>query len=898
MDRSVFCGAFQQLTGNEPFPWLCKLYEEWFAKGTFPTACNIPTGLGKTSVVAVWLVALANGHAVPRRIVYVVNRRTVVDQTTDEVARYREKLQDTQLFDPLRQMCAIKLKKGESPLAISTLRGQFADNREWSADPTRPAVIVGTVDMIGSRLLFSGYRVGFKGKPLHAGFLGQDVLLVHDEAHLEPAFQELVERIQLEQWERERVGDLPWRRLQVMALTATARQDKDGNELRTLLLTEEEKHTPPHIPDPPTEPLHVVWRRINARKVIHLHPIDDENKELVDTIASLSLQDRFKTSGKAILVFVRTVDNVEKIVAKFKKEKLQVQQLTGTMRGLERDDLPKDPIFARFLPPSNRPQGVDVANGTVYLVCTSAGEVGVNISADHLCCDLTTFESMAQRFGRVNRFGDCADTEIHIVYPKDFGEEDPYEERREKTLKLMNLLSGDASPAALDKLDQKSRQDAFAPKPTILASTDILFDSWAMTSINRPLVAESLPGRPPVEPYLHGISGDWQPPETYVAWREEVEQITAELLEQYKPEDLLEDYPLKPHELLREPSYRAFKQLQTMAQRSPETPAWLMDDQGSVEVITLEQLADKNNKNRINYRTILLPPSVGGLTATGILDGTSATATDVADQWFADKEKASQRRWRFRSDEPRPERIDGMRLVREIDLKPPDEGEESAPKTETGDVAQGDAERQGRYWRWYVRPRSADDDASKTAETPVAWTHHTNQVTRYAKAIGAKLGLPADLQKAIELAARFHDLGKKRELWQRSIGNPDPTDWHAKSGKDWKPLEITDYRHEFGSLIDVHREAEFQKLDDHLMDLVLHLIAAHHGRGRPHFPPTEIFDPEPRQADVVKIAAEVPRRFARLQRRYGRWGLAYLESLLRAADYAASASPSSSEDAQ
>ncbi|MEJ7639904.1 MAG: hypothetical protein WKF75_18525 [Singulisphaera sp.] len=35
--------------------------------------------------------------------------------------------------------------------------------------------------MIGSRLLFSGYRIGFRSRPLHAGFLGQDALLVHDE---------------------------------------------------------------------------------------------------------------------------------------------------------------------------------------------------------------------------------------------------------------------------------------------------------------------------------------------------------------------------------------------------------------------------------------------------------------------------------------------------------------------------------------------------------------------------------------------------------------------------------------------------------------------------------------------------------------------------------------------
>ena len=58
------------------------------------------------------------------------------------------------------------------------------------------------------------------------------------------------------------------------------------------------------------------------------------------------------------------------------------------------------------------------------------------------------------------------------------------------------------------------------------------------------------------------------------------------------------------------------------------------------------------------------------------------------------------------------------------------------------------------------------------------------------------------------------------------------------------------------------------------------------------FPTDEAFDPEPKGRDVAEVAREVPQRFARLQRKYGRWGLAYLESLLRAADYAASANPS------
>ena len=94
-------------------------------------------------------------------------------------------------------------------------------------------------------------------------------------------------------------------------------------------------------------------------------------------------------------------------------------------------------------------------------------------------------------------------------------------------------------------------------------------------------------------------------------------------------------------------------------------------------------------------------------------------------------------------------------------------------------------------------------------------------------------------------------------------------------------------------LLDLEKEPDFLKLDDDAMkDLVRHLIAVHHGYGRPHFPPDNAFDPNVKGNDAAKVAAEVPRRFACLQRKYGRWGLAYLESLLRAADWAASANPS------
>jgi len=896
-DRAEFDTAFRALTGHDPFPWQREFYERLIA-GRVPRTCDIPTGLGKTAVVAVWLIALANHpDKLPRRLVYVVNRRTVVDQTTDEVKNLRANLKGAGLSERLKELCAIRLQDDDPPLAISTLRGQFADNREWSADPARPAVIIGTVDMIGSRLLFSGYRLGFKSKPLHAGFLAQHVLLVHDEAHLEPAFQQLLIEIRNEQ---ERCKE--FRSFRVTALTATSRELEETNQGNGFGLTDKEKNPPVVMPDPPTEPIHHLWRRVKAPKAIHLVPVEDEKKDLADKITDVALE--LKYSKRSILVFARTVENVEKILTRLRKQGQRVQQLTGTLRGLERDQLVDDPVFRRFL------RHADPGEETAYLVCTSAGEVGVNITADHLVCDLTTFESMAQRFGRVNRFGEHADTEIHVVHPMEFDEKEPYEQCRRKTLELLQQLDGDGSPAALGKLDPAARTAAFAPEPTMLPATDILFDSWALTTIR-----DRLPGRPPVEPYLHGLE-DEKKAETYVAWRQEVWELDLRgevksgplfrdaeeqrAFEQYATE-LLEDYPLKPHELLRDSTFRrntgVRDKLLKLGERHPDYPIWIQQPDGSVVVRTFRELSAFS----LPGCTVLLPAQAGGLVindarSAGLLDADKESEFrpehrhlyDVADEWFVDEEKTARRRVRVWSDDPEFDRkTAGMRLIRCLDLP----------------AAEEDEDAEGRAWYWYELPRAADSEGSKSAQEPVSWDNHAEQVTRIAIRIVTALGLPQQLQEAIKLTARFHDLGKKREVWQRSIGNPNPTDWHAKSGRDpvsgklWKPRDICpDYRHELGSLLDVQKEPQFQELSPEMKDLVLHLIAAGHGRGRPHFPPDEVFDPQGVQREAEAVAAEVPRRFARLQGKYGRWGLAYLESLLRAADYAASANPSTSSE--
>ena len=207
-----FATAFESLTGYPPLSWQTRLYNEHFSEGKLPPIVDLPTGLGKTMVMAVWLIARANHPGkVPTRLIYVVDRRTVVDQATDVAKKLQENF-------------------GKENSAISTLRGQLADNREWSRDPSRPAIIIGTVDLIGSALLFSGYRSSYKRRPLEAGLLGQDSLLVLDEAHLSKPFEKLIGTIDIDGiFQKDRSGNAQGKPMRVIRMSATSGNSTDSN---------------------------------------------------------------------------------------------------------------------------------------------------------------------------------------------------------------------------------------------------------------------------------------------------------------------------------------------------------------------------------------------------------------------------------------------------------------------------------------------------------------------------------------------------------------------------------------------------------------------------------------------------------------------------------------------
>ena len=164
---------------------------------------------------------------------------------------------------------------------------------------------------------------------------------------------------------------------------------------------------------------------------------------------------------------------------------------------------------------------------------------------------------------------------------------------------------------------------------------------------------------------------------------------------------------------------------------------------------------------------------------------------------------------------------------------------------------------------------------------------HQEMVVGAVGRIASALNLPEPYPTMLEWAARHHDLGKDRPLWQRVMGAPKTGPAYAKT-KRRTGRSLEGYRHEFGSLGDVQRTgalAEIEHLGSDICDLALHLIASHHGHARPVI---KAADPDTVPSVLEERARAVALRFARLQRRWGPWGLAWWEALLRAADQQAS----------
>jgi len=530
--------------GEAPFPWQQTLLAEFLA-GEIPSALDIPTGLGKTSVMAIWLVARICGANVPLRLIYVVDRRAVVDQATT-VALALQQFVDVQP--------EIKAKLDiPNGLPISTLRGQHVDNRLWLENPASPAIVVGTVDMIGSRLLFEGYGVSRKMRPYHAGLLGVDTLVILDEAHLVPPFEKLLEHITQPDGEL-KPADAEYRELvpmmKLLSLSATGRSDQPAFGLS----------------DSDLQPGTITHKRLTAAKrLVFEHPLEGEN--IADALArhAWSLSSKGTEALKVIVYSdkrddaVKTNDIIEKLAKGDKKQgipamQIETQLLVGGRRVHEREGT------ARWLEEHSFIAGAKARpSRATFVFATSAGEVGIDLDADHMVCDLVTWERMVQRLGRVNRRG-AGSAKIVVIQepdpkptkPEDNALKKSEDQRDAKDLKAIGAYHAkvhkfhalskpfellpktedgiNVSPAALRELklstllnpngekDNQHRAERRATLDNATSNAPLrpelsrpLVDAWAMTSLPQHT------GRPKIQPWLRG----WveEEPQTTVIWR-------------------------------------------------------------------------------------------------------------------------------------------------------------------------------------------------------------------------------------------------------------------------------------------------------------------------------------------------------------------------------------------
>jgi CRISPR-associated endonuclease/helicase Cas3 len=215
---------------------------------------------------------------------------------------------------------------------------------------------------------------------------------------------------------------------------------------------------------------------------------------------------------------------------------------------------------------------------------------------------------------------------------------------------------------------------------------------------------------------------------------------------------------------------------------------------------------------------------------------------------------------------------------------------------------------------------NCDDTASLTeVKDNISLHEHCRGVGEWAREFASRCGLPEELIRDLKLAGELHDFGKadsRMQMWLyggnelRAAANNYKLIAKSKemAANDKKAMEKArkdagypkGTRHEFVSvaLMDSASRA-FDGVNDY--ELVRHLVGTHHGYARPFAPvvPDEgvevsIEDHGGRMLTansrhgLERLDSGWVEQFWRLVSRYGPWGLAYLEALLRLADYARS----------
>lgn len=970
---------YHDVHGYAPFPWQSDLVRDIIERGEWPSLIDVPTGLGKTSLldIAVFLGAFSAGEPSPtrvgrRRVFFVVDRRVVVDQAARHARTIVERLESAPT-DSLSGGIAARLRrlKGASAtdglLPVVTMRGGVTWDSSWLRRPDVPGIITGTVDQVGSRLFFRGYGVSNKRWPIDAALVGTDSVILVDEAHLATA---LTDTLRSAAGYDKATQELGIPSPVVVQLTATAREAHPG----WIPAFDEAAH----LAHP------VAAQRLTAAKSLRL--IECTKAAAPRTLADAA-QLEVAASGSRVLVVCNTIDRARAVHTQLVKNlrgDLQPLLLIGRSRQFDRE-----PVVDEAL----RLFGADRVESPerAVLVATQTVEVGVDLDATALVTECASWEALVQRIGRVNRRGDRESAPVMVVQDDDL-RPPVYGQARRQTAAFLRtqLLTAeglDVSPLALRQL---SPEDEMLSPP---AATPLLLpahlDAWTRT-------APSPVNDAPVEPYLHGLKTGVAP--VSVAWRDGLLSQDGVRISQKEADQAVSAIPVRAEECIEVPISAVRRWL--VGEKTVAISDWdieddwdaAFDDDAGNDVLRREIQPDGSSTwvwasaNGIRPGDLIVVPSErGGLDEYGWAPSSAQKVLDVAElaalertrRISGDPLKSAAAAPTVRLDDGLPhrlgigpapkalwEQVTQWRTTDDLDAR--DALEEScenrvrnwlssstpAPHSPwargdrwavlnqamthaTIQAASTSAERRKEASQQFLLPLAimrppqslvpwwdiSDDTADGTSHVasaplddhlkPISLNAHLSAVAKRAGEVADHLGLPPVLSQTVFDAARWHDLGKLDPRFQAMLHGGDsvraliapealaksgmqPGDWlshrraRARSGLPERA------RHEAWSEVLV--AARFGRGQPYPGDraLLLHLVASHHGHGRPLLPPVADDAEHDLLADIdgTSVTAPLPRRvdlthaerFDELNRRYGRWGLALLEAIVRCAD--------------
>jgi len=350
----------------------------------------VPTGLGKTEGVALaWAWRLASGLDEPRHLVYCLPMRTLVRQTYERLDRY---------FKALARANHIDVR------VFQLMGGAIED--EWARLPERPWVLVGTQDQLLSRALNRGYAMSRFEWPVHFGLLNQDCRWIIDEVQL--MGPGLWTTAQLDWMRQKRFASVAPCRTTWMSATvgagfqATTDRRRDGLDSVT-----------PFDPQLDADQNPELQRRRAAKRPVEWFKPQNTEAPLHEQLA-IAVTDRH-INGTLSLVVCNTVEQARAIflalpelypkvllTSRFRRQDRDAHEqrllaFETTRQAVERSRDSDDKTHDREAPIPDDPG--------LICVSTQVVEAGMDVSAHLLWSELAPWPSVIQRLGRLNRDG-------------------------------------------------------------------------------------------------------------------------------------------------------------------------------------------------------------------------------------------------------------------------------------------------------------------------------------------------------------------------------------------------------------------------------------------------------------------------------------------------------------